>query len=117
MKRQHYGLIVWNVYGLSEEKASDDLLQNEIRKYDIPFLGETWQYKENLDNLHHPLGYFHDFVFKDNFNKKGRSSGVALVCYSSELQGKVSVYNLSENIIWIKVDKGVNDYENNIFVA
>ena len=23
----------------------------------------------------------------------------------------------SENIIWIKIDKGINDYENNIFVA
>ena len=23
----------------------------------------------------------------------------------------------SEKIIWIKIDKGINDYENNIFVA
>ena len=52
MERQQYGLKVgfWNVNELSEEKASDDLLQNEIRKYDILFLGETWQYNENLDN-------------------------------------------------------------------
>ena len=34
------------------------------------------------------------------------------------MQGKVSDYDKSsENIIWIKKDKGVNDYENNIFVA
>ena len=33
MERQQYGLKVgfWNVNGLSEEKASDDLLQNKIR--------------------------------------------------------------------------------------
>ena len=40
------------------------------------------------------------------------------VYYSCELQGKVSVYHKSsEKIIWIKIDKGVNDCENNIFVA
>ena len=52
MERQQYGLKVgfWKVNELSEEKASDDLLQNEIRKYDILFLGGTWQYNENLDN-------------------------------------------------------------------
>ena len=46
MERQQCGLKVgfWNVNGLSDKKASDDLLQNEIRKYDILFLGETWQY-------------------------------------------------------------------------
>ena len=37
--------------------------------------------------------------------------------YRSELQGKVSVYKSSEKIMWIKIDKGVNDYENNIFLA
>ena len=41
-----------------------------------------------------------------------------LLYYRIELQEKVSVYGKSsENIIWIKIDKGVNDYENNIFVA
>ena len=83
MERQQCGLKVdlWNVNGLSEERASDDLLQNEIRKYDIFLLGETWQYKDNLDNLHHPLGYFHDFVYRKNFNKKGRPSEGILVYY------------------------------------
>ena len=83
MERQQYGLKVdlWNVNWLSEERASDDLLQNEIRKYDIFFLGETRQYKDNLDNFHHPLGYFHDFVYRKNFNKKGRPSEGILVYY------------------------------------
>ena len=104
--------------GLSEEKASDHLLQNENRKYYILFLGETWQHKDNLDNFHHPLGYFHDFVYRKNFNERGGSSGGMLFHCRSELQGKVPVYDKSsENIIWIKKDKGVNDYENNIFVA
>ena len=86
-----------------EGKASDDLLQNEIRKYDILFLGETWQYKDNLYNLHHPLGYFHDFVYRKNFSKEGLPTEGILVYYRSELQGKVSVYDKSsENIIWIK---------------
>ena len=42
MGRQQYGLKVGfeNLNGLSEEKASDVLLQNEIRKYDILFLGK-----------------------------------------------------------------------------
>ena len=73
MERQQYGLKVgfWDKNQLSEEKASDDLFQNEIRKYDILFLGETWRYKDDHDNLHHPLGYFHDFVYRKNFNKKG----------------------------------------------
>ena len=77
--------------GFSKEKVSDDLLQSEIRKYDILFLGETWQCKDNLDNLHHLLGYFHDFVYRKNFDTKGVPSGV--VYYRSELQGKVLVYN------------------------
>ena len=90
MARQQYSSKVdfWNVNGLSDEKASDDLTPNEIRKYDILFLGETWQYKYHLDNLHHPLGYFHDFVYRKNFNKKGRPSGGILVYYL-----KVSVYD------------------------
>ena len=118
MERQQYGLNAdfWNVHGLSEEKASDDLLQNEIRKYDILFLGEAWQYKDNFDNMHHPLRYFHDFVYRKNFNKKERRSGGLLVYYCSELQGKVPVYDKpSENIIWIKIYKGVNGYENKNF--
>ena len=43
MARQQYGLKVGfsNVNGFSDKKASGDLLQNEIRKYDILFLGET----------------------------------------------------------------------------
>ena len=43
MERQQYGLkvVLWDVIGFSEENVSDDLLQNEIRKYDILFLGET----------------------------------------------------------------------------
>ena len=50
MERQQYGLKVdfWNVNGLSAERASDDLIQNEIRKYDILFLGEIWQYKSSF---------------------------------------------------------------------
>ena len=101
MKRQHYGLKVWNVNGLSEKKASDDLLQNEIRKYDIPFLGETWQYKENLDNLHHPLGYFHDFVFKDNFNKKDVPRGLHLFVTV------VSCKEKFQSIIYLKISFGL----------
>ena len=74
--------------------------------------------KDNFDNLHHPLGHFHDFVYTKNFNKKGCRSGSILVYYRSELQGKVSVYEKSsENILWIKIGKSINDYENNIFVA
>ena len=121
MEQQQYSLKVgfWNVNGFSEEKVSDDLLQNETRKHWILFLGETWQYKHNLDNLHHLLRYFNDFVYRKNFNKKGRPFGSILVHYRSELQGKVnSVYDKpSKNIIWIKINKGVNDEENNIFVA
>ena len=120
MERQQYSLKVGfsNVNGLSEKTVSDDLLQNEIRKYEILFLGETLQYKDSLDILHHPLVYFHNFVCRNNFNKNGRPSGGILVYYRSELHGKVSVYDKSsENIIWIKKDKSVNDYENNIFVA
>ena len=73
MERQQYGLKVgfWNVNCLLKEKASVDLLQNEIRDYDILFclklenmtsvvsesmtslfLIEAWLYKDKLDNLH-----------------------------------------------------------------
>ena len=102
MGRQQYGLKVGfeNLNGLSEEKASDVLLQNEIRKYDILFLGKKWQYKDNVDNSHHPLRSFYDFVYRKNFDKKGHPSGFILVYYHSELQGKVSVCDKSsENII------------------
>ena len=54
------------------------------------------------------------FCLWEDFNKKERLSGAILAYYRSESQGKVSVYDkTSENIIWIKTDKGVNDYENN----
>ena len=78
----------------------------------------TWKYKDNLDKLHHPLGYSHDFAYRKKFNKKGHPSGSILVCYRSKFQGKVSVHHESlENIIWIKIDKDVNDYENKINIA
>ena len=117
MERQQYGLkvVLWDVIGFSEENVSDDLLQNEIRKYDILFLGETWQYKDKLDNLHLPLRYFHDFVYRKNFNTKGVLPGV--VYYRCEIQGIDLAYKSSENIICIKIDKGVNDYEHSSFVA
>ena len=77
------------------------------RKYDIIFLGQTQQKK---DNLHHTLEYFHDFVYRENFNKEGRPYGTILVYCHSELQGKVSVYDMSSDYInWIKTVKGVND--------
>ena len=86
------------------------------------FLDEMWQYKENLDNFHYPLGrplgYFHDFVYRKSFSKNRRPSGGVFVYYRIELQGKISVYDKSsENIIWIKIDKGINDYENKNSVA
>ena len=88
----------------------------KLKKYDILFLGETWQYKANLDNLHHHLGHFHDFVYRKNFNTNGVPPGV--VYYRSVLQGKVLVYDKSsENINCIKIDKGVNNYEHSIFAA
>ena len=78
MERQQYGFKFgfWNVNGLSEEQASDDLLQNEIRKYDILLQVKHDNTKENSDNLLHPLRYFHDFIYKKNFNKKGGPSEV-----------------------------------------
>ena len=90
MERQQYGLKIdfWNVNGLSEERASDDLLHNEFRKYDTLFLGKVWQYKGNLNNLHHPLGYFHDFVYIKNFNKKGLQSEGILVYYRTDSKKK-----------------------------
>jgi len=44
----------WNINGLTDEKSSDDLFQEEIKKFDILFLNETWQSKTNIDTLHHP---------------------------------------------------------------
>ena len=69
MERQQYGLKVdlWNVNWLSEERASDDLLQNEIRKYDIFFLGEAWQYKDNLDNFPSSFRIFPRFCLLEEF--------------------------------------------------
>ena len=68
MEKEQYSLKVdfWNANGLSEENASDHSLQNEIRKYEILFLGVTWQYKDKLDKLHHTLGYLHDFLYRKN---------------------------------------------------
>ena len=68
MEKEQYDLKVdfSNANGLSEENASDDSLQNEIRKYEIFFLGMTGQYKEKLDKLHYTLGYLHDFVYRKN---------------------------------------------------
>ena len=78
------------------------------RKYDIIFLGQTLQKK---DNLHHTLGYFHDFVYRENFNKDWRPCGTILVYCRSELQEKISVYDKSsEYINWIKTGKGVSDH-------
>lgn len=101
---------------LEHKQASDDLLHNKIRKYDILVLVETQ--KHSLDNVHHPLGYFNNFVYRKNFNKKPRPFRDILAYYRSELHEKVSAYaKSSENIIWVKIDKSVNGYENNIFVA
>ena len=60
-------------------EASEDLLQNEKRKYDILFLGETWQYTDNFDNLHYPIWYFDDFVYEKILTKKSASPGLYLL--------------------------------------
>ena len=80
--------------GSQRKNVSDHLLQNEIKKYDILFLGEAWQYKDNLDNLHHLLGYFH-VLFTGRISRKGHSYGTILIYYRSELQRRVSVYDKS----------------------
>ena len=91
-------------------------MHNKIRKYDILVLVETW--KDSLANVHYSLGYFNDFVYRKNFDKKPRPFRGILAYYCSELHGKVSAYaKSSENIIWVKADKSVNGYENNTFVA
>ena len=82
----------------------------------MTFFSWVKHYKDNLDNLHLPLGYFHDFVYRKNFKTKGFPPG--RICYRCELQGKGLVYDKSsENITCIKIDKSVNDYEHGIFVA
>ena len=37
------------------------------------------QSKYNLDNLHHSLGYFHDFVYKKSLTKKRVPPGIYLL--------------------------------------
>ena len=80
--------------GSQRKKVSDDLLQNEIKKYDILFLDETWQYKDNLDNFHHLSGYFHVF-FTGRISNKGALTGlysfIIVVSNKEEFQSMISL--------------------------
>ena len=80
--------------GSQGKKVSDNLLQNEIKKYGILFLGEIWQYKDNLDNFHHLLGYFHVF-FTGRISKKGALTGlysfITVVSNKEEFQSMISL--------------------------
>ena len=90
---------------------SDEAFKGEINKYDIPFLCEAWQRRENINNLSHPNGYLCNFVFRNKRRKKGCRSGRwggrgVLVYFHSELNKVVSVFDKSnENILWIKIGK------------
>ena len=69
----------WNINGLSKEKSENDIFQENIKKFDILFLSETWKSESSIHDLQHPEGYLYETSCRKTTNKKGRASGGILV--------------------------------------
>ena len=98
----------WNINGLSQEKSETEDFQDFIKNFDIVFLSETWQSATSIHELQHPKEYSYEFVCRTKNCRKGRGSGGILVYYKSKLKNKLAVHdNTFDNILWLKVSKGV----------
>ena len=108
----------WNVNGLTKEKSSECSFQQKVQLFNIIFLSETWHGEGSADKLRQPPGYLSDSVYRKKKKKRGRASGGVLVFYKKELKNIISFLDISsENILWIKISKGVLHATKEVYIA
>lgn len=105
----------WNVQGLGD-KCRDDFFVSCL-KYDINILLETWK---GTDQNYNFEGYKIIQKCRKKKKRSRRFSGGIVIFYKSELHKgitEVSEISLSENRVWIKLDKTHFGWEKDLFIC
>ncbi|CAC5405515.1 unnamed protein product [Mytilus coruscus] len=96
---------MWNIEGLTSEKANDPHFQNIVSKLSIASFVETWIGNESIQDISIPN---FDLVLSSNRkkHKKARrySGGINIFAKSSISKGVKSLTNSHPDILWIKLD-------------
>ena len=93
---------------VSARKSLKIVFQQQMQKFDIPFLSKTSQTDSSAHNLKHPQGYLYDLFCRKIEYKKGRSSSGILLCYRKQLKDVLKVYDkTSDNTISLQIARRV----------
>ena len=91
----------WNVRGLSQKKVQENEFFNIVNKLVMLCLVETWTHKESPFEI---PGFCNFHVPGKKIKKRGRRSGGIIIFYKDHLQKGISLENVSDNIVWFKLD-------------
>jgi hypothetical protein len=104
-----------NIDGSLERKLLDTSFTNLISNHDIIAMKETWTTANS--NIDLP-GYNHLASHRTKYGSKGRHSGGIVIYCKTEIASHVSVIkNDYEDILWLKVNKGMLTNANDVYIA
>ena len=93
---------------VSARKSLKIVFQQQMQKFDIPFLSKTSQTDSIAHNLKPPQVYLYDLFCRKIEYKKGRSSSGILLCYRKQLKDVLKVYDkTSDNTISLQIARRV----------
>ena len=86
-------ILFWNIHGLSQDKLSDNILGNVLKKYDIILLSETWASDQDefaLDGFEYPRKRIHPNGIRNSgesgvFIRQTIREGVDKWCHSDDI--------------------------------
>ena len=109
-------ILFWNIHGLSQDKLSDNILGNVLKKYDIILLSETWASDQDefaLDGFE-----YHNYPRKHIHPNGKRNSGGLGVFIRQTIREGVDKWCHSDDIVaWYILRKSFFGIKNDIYLA
>ena len=109
-------MLVWNINGLTERKLNDSDFVSKITENDIIFLSESWTDKSSNIELNDFTCY--NFYRKFKHRKAKRNSGGIVIYVRNTIKTGISIAkNHYDTLVWLKLDKDLFGFQNNIFIC
>ncbi|CAG2254084.1 unnamed protein product [Mytilus edulis] len=109
---------MWNIEGLSSEKANDPHFQDIVSKFSIASFVETWIGSESIQDISIPnFELVHSSSRKKHKKARRYSGGINIFAKSSISKGLKSLTNSHPDILWIKLDHMFFSISRDVFVA
>ncbi|CAC5368663.1 unnamed protein product [Mytilus coruscus] len=109
---------MWNIEGLTSEKANDPHFQNIVSKLSIASFVETWIGNESIQDISIPnFDLVHTSSRKKHKKARRYSGGINIFAKGSISKGVKSLTNSRPDILWIKLDHMFFRTSRDVFVA